>query len=71
MGINLRVLRIKRTTFLGFCFHTNTNTYRDFQICISVPLNANQSSEITFLKIKTKSPGDLLIHCIDLFLKEL
>ena len=35
---NSRILRIKNVKFSGYCFHLNTNIYRDFQICISVPL---------------------------------
>ena len=34
-----RIIRIKNAKFLGYYFHTNTNVLRDFQICISVPLN--------------------------------
>ena len=33
-----RILRIKNAKFLEYCFYVNTSIYRDFQICISVPL---------------------------------
>ena len=37
---NSRILRMKDAKFSGHCcFYRNTNIYRDFQICISVPLN--------------------------------
>ena len=39
---NLRILRIKNANFLGYCFCKNTNIQGDFQICISVLLNAYQ-----------------------------
>ena len=35
---NLRILRIKNAKSLGYCFYTDTNIWRNFQICISVPL---------------------------------
>ena len=35
---NSRILSIKNAKFSGYCFYININTYRDFQICISVPL---------------------------------
>ena len=35
---NSRILRIKNTKFLGYCFYITTNVQGDFQICISVPL---------------------------------
>ena len=36
---NSRILRITNAKFSGYCFYMNTNIYRDFQICIWVPLN--------------------------------
>ena len=35
---NSRTLRIENVKFSGHCFYMNINIYRDFQICISVPL---------------------------------
>ena len=35
---NSRILRIQNATFSGYHFYMNTNIWRDFQICISVPL---------------------------------
>ena len=35
---NLRILWIQNAKFSGYCFCMNRNIYRDFQICISVPL---------------------------------
>ena len=36
---NSRVLRFQNAKFSGYHFYMNTNICRDFQICISVPLN--------------------------------
>ena len=35
---NLKTLWIKNAKFSGYYFYMNTNKYRDFQICISLPL---------------------------------
>ena len=35
---DLRILGIQNAKFSGYCFYMNANIYRDFQICISVPL---------------------------------
>ena len=35
---NLRILRTKNAKFSEYYFYFNTNTWGDFQICISVPL---------------------------------
>ena len=35
---NLRILSIKNAKFSGYYFYMNLNIYRNFQICISVPL---------------------------------
>ena len=35
---NSRILRIQNGKFSGYHFYMNTTKYRDFQICISVPL---------------------------------
>ena len=35
---NSRILRIQNAEFSGYYFYMNTNIWRDFQICISVPL---------------------------------
>ena len=43
---NSRILRIKNGKCSGYCFYMNTNIYRDFQICISVPLISNHLKEI-------------------------
>ena len=40
---NSRIRKIKNVKFSGYCFYMYTNIYRDFQICISVPLNATFS----------------------------
>ena len=37
---NSRILKIKNAKYSGYCFYMNTNIYRDFQICISVPLTS-------------------------------
>ena len=39
MRNNWRILRIQNAKFSGHCFYMNTNIWRDFQICISVPLH--------------------------------
>ena len=36
-----RILRIQNAKFSGYHFYMNTNIWRDFQICISVPLSSN------------------------------
>ena len=36
---NLRILSIKNAKFSGYYFYMNLNIQRNFQICISVPLN--------------------------------
>ena len=39
LGVNnSRILRIQNEKFSGYHFYMNTTKYRDFQICISVPL---------------------------------
>ena len=39
LGVNnSRILRIQNGKFSGYHFYMNTTKYRDFQICISVPL---------------------------------
>ena len=38
---NSRILTIKKAKFSRYYFHINLNILRDFQICISVPLNIN------------------------------
>ena len=38
---NSRILKIQNAKFSGYYFHMNTNMWRDFQICISVPLNVH------------------------------
>ena len=40
---NSRILRIRNAKFSGYCFYMSANIRRDFQICISVPLNAKMS----------------------------
>ena len=35
---NSRILTIQNAKFSGYDFYMNTNLWRDFQICISVPL---------------------------------
>ena len=35
---NSRTLRIQNAKFSEYCVYMNTNIWRDFQICISVPL---------------------------------
>ena len=35
---DLRILKIQNANFSGYYFYMNTNIWRDFQICISVPL---------------------------------
>ena len=35
---NSITLRIQNAKFSEYCVYMNTNTWRDFQICISVPL---------------------------------
>ena len=35
---NSRIVWIKNTKFSGYYFYINTDIYRDFQICISVPV---------------------------------
>ena len=35
---NSKILRIQNVKFSGYYFHMNTNIWRDFEICISVPL---------------------------------
>ena len=36
---NSKIFRIQNAKFSGCCFHMNTKTQGDFQICISIPLN--------------------------------
>ena len=36
---NSRILRIQKAKFLGYNFYMYTNIWRDFQICVSLPLN--------------------------------
>ena len=36
---NSKSIRIQNAKFSGYYFDMNTNIWRDFQICISVPLN--------------------------------
>ena len=40
---NVRIVRIKKAKFLGYCFYMNTNIQGDFQICISVPSTDTKS----------------------------
>ena len=35
---NSRILRIRNAKFSGYCFYMNTNMFKDFEICVSVPL---------------------------------
>ena len=44
---NSWILRIQNVTFLGYYFYMITNIWRDFQICISIPLS--------IASLKTKS----------------
>ena len=37
-GNNSKILRIQNAKFSGYHFYMNTNIWRDFQICINVPL---------------------------------
>ena len=36
---NSKILGIQNVKFSGYYFHMNTNIWRDFEICISVPLS--------------------------------
>ena len=40
-GNNSRILGSKNAKFSGYCFCMKTNIYKDFQICIIVPLIVN------------------------------
>ena len=46
---NSRTLRIENVKFSGHCFYMNINTYRDFQICISVLLSKLEQVIMDFL----------------------
>ena len=43
---NSKILRIQNVKFSGYYFHINTNIWRDFEICISVPLNELKANGI-------------------------
>ena len=46
---NSRILRIQNAKFSGYYFHMNTNIWRDFQICISVPLRHHHKVTTRFI----------------------
>ena len=50
---NLKTLGIKNAKFPGYYIHMNTNINRDFQICISVPLNEENDYALIKLRIQT------------------
>ena len=57
---NSRILRIQNVKFSGYYFYVNTNIQRDFEICISVPLNHTISEKIPkkrFEDIKLTTDG--------------
>ena len=40
---NSRILRIRNAKFSAYHFNINTNTWKDFRICIGVPLRLHSS----------------------------
>ena len=48
---NLRIPRVKKTKFSGYCFYMNTKISGDFQICISIPLIITMKLGNYFIKI--------------------
>ena len=49
---NSRILRIQNAKFSGYYFYTNTGIWKDFQICISVPLK----QEANFAQLQINEP---------------
>ena len=47
---NSRIIRIKNEKLSGYNFYMNMKTQGDFQICISVPLNAIKISSSNYAK---------------------
>ena len=43
---NSRIIRIQNAKFSGYYFDMNKNIWRDFQICISVPLRCETCSKL-------------------------
>ena len=48
---NSRILTIKNAKFSGYYFYMNRNIWRDFQFCISLPLNHISHQKIQCFKI--------------------
>ena len=51
---NSRILGIQNAKFLGYYFYMNTNLWRDFQICISIPFS-------TLVMDLTVKPGEWIV----------
>ena len=50
-GNNSRILRIQNAIFSGYYFYMDTNIWRDFQICISVPLMVIENQCLKMFKL--------------------
>ena len=62
---NLRILMIKNAKFSGYYFYMNLTIWRDFQFCISVPLNNGfkENSSLNASCVKFKNGYLFTIFC--------
>ena len=62
---NSRILRIQNAKFSGYYFYMDTNIWRDFQICINVPLIETFLVEAIPFSVSTFSLAEVIISYLD------